>query len=223
MYLIVKYLYQEIIEVMKKGLLLICILLIAIQNTQAQCNLQIVETITNVSCYGGNNGAINITVSNGIEPYTYVWTNSFNQVDTTQDISNKQAGVYTLQVIDSLGCLLEQFFVIQQPLNLLSVQAITLSDPLCLFSDDGMVTATASGGTPPYTYNWTQIHPSNQIIGVGQTQTNLYSGTYCVVVEDANGCESTQSCTSVAFYSPGPNFNASPTIQNVSCNGGNDG
>ncbi len=54
---------------------------------------------TNVSCNGGNDGAINVTVTGGATPYTYAWSNSV----ATEDISGLTADTYTLVVTDGNG------------------------------------------------------------------------------------------------------------------------
>ncbi|MFH1320030.1 MAG: phospholipase D-like domain-containing protein [Bacteroidota bacterium] len=58
--------------------------------------------VTHVSVYGGNDGAIDITVSGGSGAYTYIWTPGG---ETTQDISTLSSGVYKVTVTDSSGCL----------------------------------------------------------------------------------------------------------------------
>ncbi len=62
--------------------------------------LSVVSTPTDVSCFGGSDGSIDITVTGGTPPYTYQWSNGM----TTQDIMNVPAGVYEVVVTDSAQC-----------------------------------------------------------------------------------------------------------------------
>ena len=66
------------------------------------------NTILNVSCFGGNDGDIDITVEGGCEPYTYAWSNG----EITQDISNLSAGTYSVDITDDNSCTEAIFFEI---------------------------------------------------------------------------------------------------------------
>ena len=67
---------------------------------------------TDVTTLGGNDGAITATVSGGVTPYTFVWSNGAG----TQDLNSIFAGVYTLTVFDANGCDLEESFTVNAPL-----------------------------------------------------------------------------------------------------------
>ncbi|WP_041295573.1 Ig-like domain-containing protein [Dokdonia sp. 4H-3-7-5] len=146
--------------------------------------------ITAVSCFEGNDGAINITPDGGTPPYTYVWSNGA----TTQDISNLEAGSYTVTVIDANNCEAESTFSVEQPTAALSITD-TITNVLCNGDDSGAVQLTVSGGTAPYTYEWSD----------GSTTANLEdvtAGSYSVVVRDANDCEIQESFTITEPDSP---------------------
>ncbi|UOK41811.1 MULTISPECIES: gliding motility-associated C-terminal domain-containing protein [Flavobacterium] len=70
--------------------------------------ITITGQVTSASCANQNNGAINATVSGGTPPYTYSWNNG----QTTQDISGLAPGTYTLTVTDAFGCTKSQSFII---------------------------------------------------------------------------------------------------------------
>ncbi|MFN4256934.1 MAG: beta strand repeat-containing protein, partial [Saprospiraceae bacterium] len=158
---------------------------------------------TNVSCNGGNNGSATATATGGSGSYTYAWSNGGN----TQTINNLTAGTYTVTVSD--GAISGTASVtITQPAAPL---AVVVSGVNATSGNDGSATATPSGGTPAYTYFW-----SNG--GTTQTINNLAPGAYTVTVSDANGCTTTGSVT----IAPPP-LTASASGTNVSCNGGNNG
>jgi hypothetical protein len=68
-------------------------------------------TVTNVTTYGGSDGAISITVADGTTPYQYIW----NTGATTQNLLNIPAGSYMLTVTDSTGCLITGSIQVTQP------------------------------------------------------------------------------------------------------------
>ena len=135
---------------------------------------------TNVSCNGGNNGALDINVSGGTPQYTYVWnTGAF-----TQDVSNLTAGTYTVTVTDANFCVGTQSFVVTQPLAVGGNGVV--SDVACNGGSDGSINLTPTGGTPAYTYLWSN--------GASvQDPTGLVAGTYTVTITDANLCTGTRS------------------------------
>ena len=104
-------------------------------------------------CNGASTGAIDLTVTGGVSPYTYVWSNNA----TTQDISNLAAGTYTVTVTDANGCTKTTSATITQPSALdLSVQ--TTPAP-CHGNAGGSVNLTVNGGVPAYAYLWSTAQP----------------------------------------------------------------
>lgn len=161
----------------------------------------IVSTISsNVSCYGGNNGWIQTTVSGGTSPYSYAWKKEPDPgiYSTSPNLTNLEAGIYTLTVTDAFGYAVYDTVEITQPTQL--QVALTLShDSLCPESHAGWITALASGGTPTYSYLWSggtslPSHPDSIF--------NLAPGTYSVLVTDAQGCQQSALATIDAYSSP---------------------
>lgn len=163
---------------------------------------------SNVSCNGGSNGLVGITVSGGTPPYTYAWTPNGG---TTSTISGLTAGPQTVTIRDANTCLKMQSFTITQPpaLNIAPSQ-INVS---CNGGNTGSATVNVTGGTGAYTYAWT---PS---VSTGPTATGLTAGNYSVTVTDTNGCPIVQNFT---IMQP-PALNATSSQTNVTCFGGSNG
>ena len=72
------------------------------------------NVIDSVSCYEASDGNIDLTVSGGVYPYTYLWSNG----DTTQDIINLSSNTYIVNILDSNNCLLISNFLLEEPEDL---------------------------------------------------------------------------------------------------------
>lgn len=141
--------------------------------------MQLVSTINNIPCFGGNTGSIDLTLSAGTPPYTYAWSTG----STTRDITGLTAGAYTVTVTDNNSCELINTLWITQPLRELA--ASTLPTPVaCHGEATGAVGLYVDGGTTPYNYAWSNAAVSKDISG-------LVQGTYTVTVTDLNGCTTT--------------------------------
>ena len=163
-------------------------------------------TISNVTCNGFSNGAIDITITGGTGIITYLWSNGA----ITQDLSGVIAGVYTVTVTDQSSCSATGSYTITAPpaLNL----SFSSVQPGCLLPN-GSITAIVSGGTPGFTYLWSNGFTTATI-------TNLSAATYTVTVTNNAGCTISNSQTLNAATSPVISLNA---LTDVSCNGGADG
>ena len=135
--------------------------------------------VTDVSCNGGNNGAIDITPSGGNAPYSYSWNNG----ETTEDIAGLVAGIYSITLSDSLGCDTTISIVVNEPAVLVATISST-TNPSCNGNNNGTATVDVTGGTAPYTYLWVNGQTT-------ATATNLAEGIYDVTVTDANNCTTT--------------------------------
>jgi gliding motility-associated-like protein len=176
--------------------------------TQPQVAIALSTTQVNVLCNGNNTGSINLTVTGGTAPYTYVWSNNA----TIQDPLTLVAGTYSVTVTDANGCTATASATITQPAVALALST-TQVNVLCNGNNTGSINLTVIGGTAPYTYAWS----NNATI---QDPLNLSSGTYSVTVTDANGCTAT---TSVTITQPAAALALSTTQVNVLCNGNNTG
>lgn len=167
-------------------------------------------TTTNVSCFGGNNGVANATVSLGTPPYTTTWAPFGGSTTTGSALS---AGSYTVTVTDALGCTNTAAAIIIEPLPL-SISVTSLTNALCNGTSSGTVTVTGTGGTPIYSYSWSPIS------SVSPTVTGLAAGTYTVNVTDANSCSTS---ISIPITQPATLTSAIGSSSNVTCFGGTNG
>lgn len=162
-----------------------------------------------ISCNGARDGSASVIASGGSGNFSYAWGNGA----TTATVTGLDAGTATVNVTDNdLGCFETVAFNIAEP-SAVSVSG-TASDETCLGANDGSATASATGGTAPYSYTW-----SNGMTGA--MINNLTPGTYTVTAEDANGCTSAMSTVSIAAGTSSLSVSASG--MNISCNGAADG
>jgi gliding motility-associated-like protein len=165
---------------------------------------------TNPSCNGGSNGNATATPQGGTGPYTYSWSTTPSQTNATA--TGLSSGSYTVFITDATGCTGIDTVTITQP-PALSINT-SFTQPTCS-SNNGSITANASGGTGTLTYSW-----STSPAQTNATATGLSAGSYTVTVTDANGC--TISASVALNSANGPSVNI-PSSTNVSCSGGNNG
>jgi hypothetical protein len=132
--------------------------------------------ITHPGCPGESNGSIAILEPTGGEgPYTYLWFNG----ETSSSISGLPAGMYSVIVTDNTGCSRELFFGVTDPQPITA--SAQISNDQCNAEGFFEINLTPSGGTLPYTYQWSDGSTS-------QDRELLPSGTYSVVITDAKDC-----------------------------------
>jgi gliding motility-associated-like protein len=138
---------------------------------------------TNITCNGSCNGIASVNPSGGTPGYNFSWNTV--PVQTTQTITGLCAGTYTVTVMDNNGCSATASSVISEP-PVLAVNPAGTTDATCNAVCDGDADVSPSGGTSPYTYQW-----STSPAQTTRTATGLCAGTYTVTVTDANGCTAT--------------------------------
>ncbi|HBS85379.1 MAG: hypothetical protein A2W91_16355 [Bacteroidetes bacterium GWF2_38_335] len=133
-----------------------------------------VDSIIHVSCFGANDGAINITVTGGTPPVEIIWWNGA----TTEDISDLQPGPYEVEVIDDAGCIAMQSITINEP-NPIEVLFNVI--PAGCGESNGSLQAVVSGGVVPYSFSWSTGATTGTVSG-------LAAGMYHLTVTDSHGC-----------------------------------
>jgi hypothetical protein len=167
-------------------------------------NVSIDGTSTDVSCFGGNNGAITTSVNGVTETFSYLWSNGYQSAD----ISNLTAGTYELTIRTNSGCDFSKTFIVSEAPKLeLEVSQI---QPGCGNSDGELSVSSISGGTPTYTYNWSAGGTTN-------TLSNIPFGVYTLTITDANNCISDH----VYYLSESNSAGIFGTVIPASCNTSN--
>ncbi|MEM6725467.1 MAG: SprB repeat-containing protein, partial [Bacteroidota bacterium] len=154
-----------------------------------------------ISCVGGMDGDISLTLSGGSLPYTFDWDNA----PDVQNPGGLSAGTYVVTVSDIAGCFVTASADITEPNNFSGTSLA--ADVLCNGENTGSITFTPSGGIAPLTYTW------DNGAGTVQNPSGLSAGTYTVTVTDAAGCLITSS---VEVNEP-PILGISVDNVNVSC------
>ncbi|MDF1673719.1 MAG: PKD domain-containing protein [Vicingaceae bacterium] len=136
----------------------------------------------NVTCFGGNNGALNVSITGGTAPFNLNWNN--NSFPNSPNINNLPAGIYLLIVTDANGCQASTQFSITEP-NELSANIVNSTNVSCNGLSDGSIQTSIFGGTQPYTYLW------NPTLNTQANINNLSTGYHLLTVTDNNGCTDT--------------------------------
>lgn len=134
------------------------------------------QLLKGLTCFESNDGAIGISVSEGLAPYTIVWDTQ----EASTSINNVTGGEHWVEVLDAKGCRGKEIFFVDFPAALSLSYTTTM--PLCTGNSDGSISIVATGGNAGgYIYNWS----------IGNTTTELNAikaGTYTVVVKDTKDC-----------------------------------
>ncbi|GIV33764.1 MAG: hypothetical protein KatS3mg031_1299 [Chitinophagales bacterium] len=143
------------------------------------------ESIHHVSCFGANDGSVNVNVTGGTPGYVYNWSN-FTQ---NEDLVGVGPGTYSITAVDANNCSISDTFVITSPLEL-TASLVGTTDVTCAGGNNGSITVSAAGGVAPLQYSINGIIFQND-----STFNGLRAGDYAIVVRDANGCQTAVSAS----------------------------
>lgn len=162
----------------------------------------------NVSCHGLSDASITIEVTGGNPPFTYILNNGTPQ--DTNYFGGLSGGIYHITVFDDNLCSHSDSVVITQPHPLTSNYVFT--NVLCYSDSSGTIRPNVYGGTPPYSFVWSD----------GQTDSIAFvpTGTYGVVITDDNGCTTAHS--GIYIWQPNP-LVIDSLVKQRSCELVNDG
>jgi gliding motility-associated-like protein len=168
-------------------------------------DMQVNITSNNINCYNANDGIIDITPLNLINPI-YTWSDISNSLE---DRVNMSPGIYFLQIEDN-NCYLRDTFNFAQPDSLFIISQQTTS--VCLNGNSGEISVQTFGGTPSYSYYWSNWLGNNPV------NSNLSPGTYDLDIYDDNGCLFEETFI-IASYQ----LDISSSITNINCYGDSTG
>lgn len=173
---------------------------------------------TDVLCFGGSDGTIDLTMSAGTPTFIYSWTGPGGPY-SSEDLSGLAVGSYTVTITDANSCVntLATITISEPPA--ITVPTPSFSNVTCNGLTDGTVGTTgASGGMPGYSYTWQQV--GGGIVGGGTSASGLGAGDYYVEVLDGNGC--TINSDTVTVSEP-PAISLATGSMDMSCFGVCDG
>lgn len=146
--------------------------------------IEFTYTITDVSCFGLEDGEIEITANGGVSPYEYSIDNGISQ-QSGSSFTGLSPNDYDLTVFDNTGC---QGGVITETISEPSPIDVTTS------VNDLTITANFSGGT----YQWVECPSFSAVTGeTNQNYTATQNGDYAVIVTDSDGCTDTSACVTI--------------------------
>jgi gliding motility-associated-like protein len=145
--------------------------------TQPLAPLQITNDISkSITCFGKKDGSITFSILGGTAPFKIQWAHG----PQGATLNNLEKGVYSVVITDAGGCKVEKEFVINEPQAL--DLSTTVTDALdCEEQNSGAISINPFGGTPPYTYNWSNGSKTQNLTAIGP-------GSYSLELVDANGC-----------------------------------
>jgi gliding motility-associated-like protein len=150
-----------------------------------------IASLTDVSCFGGSNGAVVLSATGGVQPYVWSWSGG---VSTGSSAIGLTAGNYTATITDASGCQSFQLISIFEPTEL--TVYIPQAAPICQ-GGTTILSANVQGGTAPFQYLWNNGSPAGSI-----TVSPVSATSYSVTVVDANGCSAVPALTQVTVAPP---------------------
>lgn len=185
-----------------------CLLIDSFEITEPEILEVSTSAVTPVSCNNGSNGGITLVVTGGTLPYAYTWSQS--GIGNTPVASNLVADTYQVTVTDAKGCTATLEAEITQPTALVS--SFSVVDATCFGESSGGADVEVTGGSTPYSYQW-----SNN--DTGQDLIDVPAGAYSLTITDSKGCTSTLNLN----IDQPPALEVQLAIQEVKCFGNSDG
>lgn len=144
----------------------------------------IIPTVTDEFCENGYDGEISLFIVGGVPPYTYQWSENFPD---TSVVTGLTGGLYAVTVIDSNGCSANADVVVNT--KHIFEATYDVVNETCDDYFDGSISATITGGVPPYTLEWLNAPNGGNSLNVD----SLTTGEYYLSITGANGCQRTDT------------------------------
>ncbi|MCB0764994.1 MAG: choice-of-anchor L domain-containing protein, partial [Flavobacteriales bacterium] len=187
--------------------------------------IELIADVTTAACQGSATGAIDVTASGGIAPYTTSWNGPNGYSSSSADINDLEAGVYTLTITDANGCILSRSFDVSEPGTFTATAAagtfIGGWNVSCASATDGSIDVSVTGGTGAYQFSWAG---PNGYTSSNEDLTQVGAGSYTLTITDENGCSTfiTQVLAAPAALTATLSSSLANGM-NISCNGAADG
>lgn len=139
--------------------------------------------ITPATCSYSSDGAVDITITEGTQPFQISWTNGTD----TEDITGVPTGDYQVRIQDSNNCQLFRTFTVPAP-QPLDVTIVDSKPPTCFGDSDAYLEVAFAGGNGGYDYHWASG-------ATGTRLENLKAGDYRINLTDSKGCEYGETIT----------------------------
>lgn len=175
-------------------------------------------TLSNIDCFEFSTGEISVLPTGGLAPFDYSWDGPNSFTSTQNAISNLMAGQYTLTLTDDDNCYKVYPFDLSQG-SALTFNIDTTIDANCVYSADGIVSLSHSGGTGTTTAFI--FDDNNTFVSNSSNFSSLTVGDYYAYAEDDLGCVSYSSTFSIG--SPSDMIITPLDIDDVECFGGDEG
>lgn len=174
--------------------------------------------VKDATCYGGNDGQIELNVSGGVTPYTYIWSNG----STTDKVVDAKAGIYKITVIDSKGCSVAKDSILVKEPIVYDISKVSLVRPSG-DKNDGSIKIEIKGGKKPYKYIWKNekdtILSEIEKKELTSELLNIKEGKYTLSVIDSIGCVISRTYN---LANPGELLVSIKQIENIRCHGGSN-
>ncbi|MDI9535165.1 MAG: gliding motility-associated C-terminal domain-containing protein, partial [Bacteroidota bacterium] len=165
-----------------------------------------INELNSIKCFGNQEGALQAVSSNGKYPLNFEW----NTGATNSTITDLGIGFYNVIITDAWGCVGGTSYVLVGPTQI--VAHADIQNVSCFGLADGEISTQVVGGTPPYTYLWSNAQPSTSISG-------LQAGSYSLTLYDSVGC---QEIETYEITQP-DKLKIDLVVKDILCYGNNDG
>jgi gliding motility-associated-like protein len=145
-------------------------------NTESTLNVN--TTVTNISCFGANDGSIELNITGEQAPLTVTWQ---DDASAGIDRNNLTPGIYSATIVDGSGCSVNQNFTINEPASIVLDTIITNATD-CDNINSGAIDLQVTGGTAPFAFEWSHGATSEDLLSLG-------ANNYTVTVTDSRGCQ----------------------------------
>jgi len=148
-----------------------------------------IDSLVDVNCAGGNDGSANLSVTGGVAPYVWSWQGGISNSSSATGLTS---GTYNVTVSDVSGCQSFIQVIISQPDPI----AIQMSQPVTIcIGGNTVISGSASGGTQPYIYAWSDGSSTAQV-----NVNPVVSTSYVLTVTDSKGCAIVSDPLSISVF-----------------------